>query len=166
MSVVALHDTLRESTPQPTEKNTVKRKLKRESSRKSSKNQRLFPGANLVVRPASQHQKAREHFIIENSQLGEILRMNLKEIRQTSQNLSHFGPCIHTHIKFPPNYTDGHGILMVSSRFNTLATHCNMVQHATTCRVMLQHTLCRTVLPCVALYCSALQCATMCCRVL
>ena len=51
-SVVTLHDTLHESTPQTTEKNTVKRKLKRESSRKSSENRRLFPGANLVVRPA------------------------------------------------------------------------------------------------------------------
>jgi len=51
-SLVALHDTLYESTPQTTEKNTVKRKLKRESSRKSLKNQRLFPGANLVLQPA------------------------------------------------------------------------------------------------------------------
>ena len=43
---------IHESTPQPRGKNTVKRNSKRENSRKSSKNQRLFPGANLVVRPA------------------------------------------------------------------------------------------------------------------
>jgi len=47
-SLVALQDTLHECTPQ-----TVKRKLKRESFKKSSKNRRLFPGANLVLRPAS-----------------------------------------------------------------------------------------------------------------
>ena len=41
-----------ETTPQPRVKNTVKRNSKRESSRKSSKNQRLFPAANLVLRPA------------------------------------------------------------------------------------------------------------------
>jgi len=50
--LVALQDTLHESTPQTTAKNTAKKKLKRESSRKSSKNQRLFPTANLVLRSA------------------------------------------------------------------------------------------------------------------
>jgi len=43
---------IHETTPQLRVKNTVKQNSKRESSRKSSNNQRLFPGANLVLRPA------------------------------------------------------------------------------------------------------------------
>jgi len=50
-SLVALHDTLHESTPQSRGRNTVKRNLERRIPRKSSENLRLFPGANLIVRP-------------------------------------------------------------------------------------------------------------------
>ena len=41
------------NTPQPSAKKTVKRNSETRIPRKSSENQRLFTGANLVLRPAS-----------------------------------------------------------------------------------------------------------------
>jgi len=74
---------IHESTPQPRVKNTVKRNSKWESARKSSKNRRLFPGANLVVRPALVLQPASSSW--ERAPFSDILANNQGKVHCKSR---------------------------------------------------------------------------------